>query len=133
MTFECNVSGKGLGSTVWAGTALDECKSMDDEIIVLLHNKFEKGAIKMRCNGTITGQSLNVIIGNGSNYNLYTSQLDIIVMYEMIGKVIECLHDDGTSVSLVASTSLNVDTFIVCMHTMNATSIYMGAGEGTMS
>lgn len=127
MTFECTINDeqKSEGSTVWQGPALSEC----DEII-LLHTASRSNFITT-CNDTITGLSLNVTEKfNGSDY-LYTSQLDVIVMPEMTGKIIECLYDDGTSESLVASTSLNVNTYInVCMQTMNATGIYMGAGKG---
>ena len=129
MTFKCTViiNEKG-GSTVWQGNALSECEGTSTKEITLPHTKFESHSIISCNNGTITGQSLNMTIENGSI--LYTSQLDVIVMPEMVGKIIECLHDDGTSES---STCLNVSTSInVCMQTMNATSIYMGAGEGTI-
>jgi hypothetical protein len=122
MTFKCTINGEKGDSTVWQGTAFTECDNNHE--ITLQHNMFE-GATTMCNNGVITGRSVNVTTGGNDSHH-YTSQLDVIVRPGMIGKGIECLHDNGTSASLVGSTNLTVNTSIICIHTTST----MGAVEG---
>ena len=76
------VGGPG-DSTVWRGSAFD-CRNND---ISLINSRFESGTATGECNnGSIVGQSINC----------YTSQLNITVSSDMIGKNIECVHDNST-------------------------------------
>ena len=78
------VGGSG-DSTVWRGSAFD-CRNND---ISLIHSRFESGTATGECNnGSIVGQSIKV------EGNCYTSQLNITVSSDMIGKNIDCVHDN---------------------------------------
>ena len=138
ITFECTVHGgeNDSTSTVWRGSAFSGHDCNNDEII-LIHNRFvdEPDALGMCNDGDISGRIVNVTMGDDS---IYISHLVVIVRSGMIGKDIECYHDDGANESLVGSTSLNVSTSIICMHTSTpylSTSVYidMGTIEGTIS
>ena len=130
ITFKCTVHGRENDSTVWRGSAFSGHGCNSDEII-LIHNRFR--AFGMCDDGDISGRIVNVTMGDDSI--VYTSHLVVTVRSEMIGKVIECSHDDGTNANRVGYTSLNVKTSIICMHTSLSTSVYMDMGtvEGTMS
>ena len=55
----------------------------------LLHSEFEGAHIHGECNnGIIVGWSVGV------ENNSYTSQLNITVGSDLIGKDVECIHDD---------------------------------------
>ena len=94
LTFECTVVG-GSG-TVWRGTAFN-CDDSNDEII-LLHSQFVNGTIGTCNNGTIVGQDIRV-----ENDTYYTSQLSILVTSDLIGKSIECIHDEYANTTLIGS------------------------------
>ena len=85
LTFECTVVG-GLG-TVWRGSAFD-CENSNNEI-TLLHSRFVNGTIGTCNNDSIIGRSIGV-----ENGTCFTSQLSIMISPDLIGKTIECLHDD---------------------------------------
>ena len=138
VTFECTVHGGEGDNTVWQGTAFNDC---DNDEITLLHNRFGgEGTAGVCNNGTITGRSLNVTMGNDSNHSIYSSQLVVIVRSGMIGKCIMCLHDDINYYKnyIVGSAHLNINTSdsVICMHTstsMNVTSMYTRAVKGIVS
>ena len=73
--------------TVWQGTAFRGCE------IVLLHLQFRgpTGTSGACSNGALTGRSMRV-----ENNSTYISQLEVIIIPEMIGKNIVCNHDNGT-------------------------------------
>jgi hypothetical protein len=88
LTYECTVVGETRGATVWRGTAFN-CSSQE---IALLHSRFTDGTFGL-CNGDdIVAKSLSV---NGNNY---TSQLNVTVTPGIAGKIIECAHDDNTTI-----------------------------------
>ena len=91
-TFKCQVTG-GMGtSTVWTGTAF-KCASTRNAI-VFLYNRLD--SVNKTCNdGGIVGKITEV---HGNNY---TSQVMIILSPFLIGKTVECRHDNGTVESLV--------------------------------
>ena len=91
-TYECTVIGGEIGITVWRGSAFG-CIS---EEIVLLHDHL-LGAYGECNNGSIVGQSLKIKNGH------YTSQLSVNITTTMIGKSIECIHDDPSSITTVGS------------------------------
>ena len=98
LTFECSVIGRPVGSTVWRGSAFD----CPNEEIVLLHSLFmsKSGSYGMCNNGSIVGRGLR------SENGCYTSQLNVTVTPDMIGKSIECVHDDITSTSTVGTLNI---------------------------
>ena len=73
------------GATVWTGTALN-CPS--DEI-VLFHGRFTQsdGTIRSCNNGATVAQSVYV------RNNLYTSQLNVTVTHDVMGRTIMCGYD----------------------------------------
>ena len=100
LTYECRVMGERLGATVWEGSAFN-CLSNE---ITLLHRQFLESA-RGQCNsGSIVGHSLR--IDNGS-YLVYTSQLNVTVSSDMIGKSIECFYDDQSGIKEVVG-NLNI-------------------------
>ena len=74
-------------ATVWTGTAIN-CPSTNN-MIILTHSFAVEGIIQICNNGAIVARSLLV---EGNNY---TSQLNVTLTTEIMGKSIECLHDDG--------------------------------------
>lgn len=77
---ECTTVGRGF--TIWSGTAFN-CTNDD---IVLRHSTFNISAEE--CNkGAIIGRGLMVAD------NQYTSQLNITISSDIIGKTIQCYHE----------------------------------------
>ena len=100
LTYECTVM--GAGTTVWAGNAFN-CPSYDNEIS-LLHSRFMSDNVYYHTcnNGAIVARSLSV---DGNNY---TSQLNVTVTPETIGKTIECHYDDGRFVYTRFSSTISI-------------------------
>ena len=96
-TYVCAVIGEPEGITVWQGSAFN-CTSGE---ISLFHDRYEsdEGAFGDCNNGDIVGRSLRVnsIDNNNSTVMSYVSQLSVTVSSNIIGKSIECIHDDGTT------------------------------------
>ena len=104
--YECVVIGSQLGTTVWRGTAF-ECTSGE---ISLLHRLYftESSASYAygECNnGSIIAQSLSIEDGM-----FYTSQLNITVSDDVIGRSIECNYDDSSTTTLQLIGTTNVIT-----------------------
>ena len=99
-TYECTIVGTPLGTTVWRGSAFD-CLSRE---IALLHSQFTENVAYGVCNnGSIVGRSL------WTENGCYTSQLNVTVNSDMIGKSIECAYDGGDNIVLTID-SLNITT-----------------------
>ena len=94
LTFECSVVGESYGITIWRGTALDVC---EDQEISLRHNRFTEpmGARESCNNNFIIGQSLRVENG------CYTSELNVTVTLDKVGKTIECAYYNVTEATTV--------------------------------
>ena len=94
-TYECTVVGRSSGMTVWRGSAFDCIQ----EEIVLLHGQFtsENGihAYGVCNNGSIVGE------GHRTENGCYSSQLIVNLTPDIIGKTIECAHDDAGNVSVI--------------------------------
>ena len=112
LTFECTVSGMMWGATVWRGSALDSnyCRIQE---IVLLHDDYStEDGIHESCGDSIEAQTLRV--ENGS----YTSQFNITVTSDLIGKSIECAYDDNggntTSVGFLNITLSGISLISPC-------------------
>ena len=99
LTFKCSVMGRPVGSTIWRGSAFN-CSR---EGVVLLHRLFtsESDVHQMCNNGFIVGRGLR------SENGCYTSQLNVTVTPDMIGKSIECVHNNITSVATVGSRNIS--------------------------
>ena len=97
LTFECIVNGTSAGSTVWRGTAFSDCE------ITLLHHRFgdEEGTTRTCSNSNITGRSVRI------EGNYYISQLEITIDPEMVGKIVDCVHDDGRRSYTIGSYQIN--------------------------
>ena len=103
--------GSPSGGTVWTGTALN-CVSTNNEII-LLHGRFMSHGSYGSCNnGAIVARSLS------TDGNYYTSQLNVTVTPDILGKTIECGYDNliysiSFQLIVISITGLNsVDTNI---------------------
>ena len=87
LTYWCTVHGEATGATIWNGTAFSGCQPDPDEIL-LQHSRFTTtGSTGICNNGSIVGQSLSV---QGSNY---TSQLNVIITPDTVGKTVKCAYD----------------------------------------
>jgi hypothetical protein len=122
LTYECTVIGSQLGTTVWHGTAFD-CIYNSGEIS-LLHSAYadsEDSVLRAygKCNnGLIAAQSLSVV-----DSLCYTSQLNITVSADVIGKSIECHYDDSntTTLQLVGATNIITGKSIKVLASMTIT------------
>lgn len=99
MVYECEVIGRPVGITVWRGSALDSCPGQE---IGLPHFRFMTANVTVMCNNnSISAKGLSV--SNETEIGCYVSQLTVNVTSEMIGKSIECFHDDVTNTMVIGS------------------------------
>ena len=100
LTYECTVIGRRVGSTVWRGSAFN-CTNVE---IILQHDRFtsENGGVHACNNGLITAQSLTV----DEEQMVYTSRLSVNVTDDLIGKSIECIHDNVSNSTIVGSLNI---------------------------
>ena len=101
LTYECTVMGLPGEATVWTGSAFN-CASSSNEIVLLHRPIISDNVYYSTCNGAIVARILSV---EGNNF---TSQLNVTVTSEIIGKTIECLHDDGTIVYTQFSSTISI-------------------------
>ena len=94
VTYECTVIGTYFGNTVWAGSAFN-CPL---EEIILQHHQFPENAYGECNTGSIVGRGLSVYVNNGTYY-YYTSQLNVTINSDVIGKSIECYYDGNTGMT----------------------------------
>ena len=88
MTFECSIA-EIVGTTVFQGEFLD-CSSSNE--IVLLHSRFKNMTASVICNdGKVRGYSLSA----NDSEPCYTSQLQVMVSPDIIGRSITCAYDNG--------------------------------------
>ena len=96
--------GGHCGSTIFRGCSFKfiNCTGNIDRL-ALPHSQFNRPqGTKRSCNnGAIIARSLHG--GNGT----YTSQLSITVTSELIGDVIECVHDTGIAIEDVGIAIIN--------------------------
>ena len=91
------MEGEPADTTIWNGSVFD-CSGND---IALIHSRF----------GSNPGEEAAGECNNGSIYargvsvhgNCYTSQLNINVTSDMIGKTISCVHDTLSGVIVVGT------------------------------
>ena len=102
VAYECTVMG-GLG-TVWSGSAFN-CENSANEM-VLLHRRFglsDRDYTKTCNNGAISGRGVRV------SDDFYTSQVNVTISRDLIGKTIECAHYSGSSQAM-GSLMINATT-----------------------
>lgn len=99
MTVECTVNGIPFGITIWKGDIFD-CPANE---IRLLHDRFTRE--QRECNGgSIIGRGVKV------ENNQYSSQLNIILDENMVGKAIECYYEAAESGNPILIDSLTINT-----------------------
>ena len=85
--YMCAVQGNATGATIWNGTAFSGCQQNPNEIL-LQHSRFNTTGSTGTCNnGNIVGQSVSV---QGNNY---TSQLNVTITLDTVGKTVTCAYD----------------------------------------
>ena len=105
VTFECSVLGGT--ATVFQGSALS-CGATSNEIS-LLHSRFNtSNGTNGLCNdGLIVAQSVRI------ESNCYTSTLNVtFISPNLIGRMINCIKDDGTTSILIDTISIPAEASI---------------------
>lgn len=99
ISFQCTVSGRS-GATIWQGSAF-ECLNGE---ILLRHQGFETS--QGRCSGH------NNIMARGVQVvgECYISELTITVGADLNSKVVECVHDDTSQVSVIGRSTVSLTT-----------------------
>ena len=90
ITYECTIKGGINGATVWHGSAFN-CSGND---INILHSSIGSG-IGTCNNGAIVAQMLRATDG------FYTSQLNVTISSDMIGKSVGCAYIDEQTTSRI--------------------------------
>lgn len=96
LTYECAVTGPGF--TIWQGSAF-ECPSLENSI-QLRHSSYDSGTMGQCNDESITGRSLGV-----SN-DVYTSVLNVTLSTDLIGRTVECKHNDFTTTNPIGSSTI---------------------------
>ena len=97
LTYNCTVVGISGGSTIWTGSALQECVNNE---ITFSYNNFIRDDVVCN-NGNIVGRTIGV---EGS---YYTSQLNVTLTPGVIGKNVMCVNYNATSETIQFSTAIN--------------------------
>ena len=97
---ECTVHGRG--STVWQGTAVALLAAASDacfsgEIVINHDSTFTS------FNAECTKNNRTVIVAHGisSANNSYTSQLSVTMSVDLVGTIVECVHDNFQNNNIV--------------------------------
>lgn len=111
LTYECEVMGFQSDLTLWSGSAFD-CARRNNEII-LQHSLYrESNIIHARPNGACNIGSIVAQILRVEN-DTYVSQLNITMSDSLIGKTIECLHDNTLTLMRVGEEALHIEGIII--------------------
>ena len=107
LTYECTTVGPG--TTLWRGTAFN-CFANGHEI-ALRHTRFTtpEGASDQCNNGNITGHSVR------AEGDYYTSQIHILFSRNLLGRTIECVHNNLNSYELIGNSTIAITTGIVAI------------------
>lgn len=95
VTYECTVFGDQGGFTVWTGDFFAHCPN-NKTVMILQHEVAETSDSELNfidqvCNnGNIVGWIVRVENG------VYTSQLNVMLTSDIVGRSIECAYDNGT-------------------------------------
>ena len=85
--------------TVWKGSAFN-CSNTNNMILLPHDHDPDSFMIRECSNGSIKANLINE--GNG----YFTSQLNITVRPELIGEIVECIHDDGLNDTSVGNMTI---------------------------
>ena len=88
-------------STIWKGTAFD-CPH-DGDSISLLHNANSDSNTTKQCNDGLIVANL---ISDSARTGYYTSQLYITVNLNLIGRTVECFHDNHNGEILIGNMTI---------------------------
>ena len=99
ITYECTAVGNGTVNVLWRGSAL---RCPNDNIEIILPLFYQMNTTNTCNNGTISGKIVRV------NNGTFTSQLNVILTDEIIGKGLVCAYDHGITDSEVTVGSLNI-------------------------
>ena len=97
LTYKCTVTGDG-GATIWRGTVF-QCPSTDNTI-TLRHSAFTQ--IRGCNRGTIIGYGVN------SQNSCYTSQINITTSSTMNNKTVECVYNNGSTISVIGTSVITI-------------------------
>ena len=86
----------GNGTTVFGGSAF-HCPSTNNEI-TLRHSQFKNANHGGTCNNDSIVAQFDKIEGDK-----YTSQVQVRITSDLLGKTINCSHDNGTETKLIGS------------------------------
>ena len=109
VTYECTVIGNYGGFTLWMMGDFFHCSS-GKQLIELAHSQLTNvqgggASSTLICNdGNIAGRLIRV--ENGT----FTSQLNITLTTDIVGRSIECAYDNGPGTSIRRVGSLNLTT-----------------------
>ena len=109
--YQCTV--RGIGSTVWQGTAF-RCSNSDGTLI-LQHiqstfvNDTDECADDTAAR-TVVAIAQGVEIIQNSTDKYYISQLKLTVRSETDNKTVQCVHDNGTQEDIVGTTTVTIVT-----------------------
>ena len=98
LTYECTVVGRPSELTIWRGSALSNCETQE---VTLVHNQFKTART------TCDNPSI-VAMGRDTDNGRYTSQLTIMVTDYVIGKSVECAHDDNNITTTIGSLTITM-------------------------
>ena len=106
LVFECTVEGGLADATIFRGTGFFDCSTREtmNQEIILIHGRYDDGIVTIgTCNnGSIVGRIIRA--ENGS----YTSQLNVTFTSDLSGVIIECIHDDGITLSVIGNSTIDV-------------------------
>ena len=106
VTFTCSILGGG--NTIWKGSAFD-CPSTSDSNnnqILLLHSRFgtDQNPSGSCNNGDIQGGGVSRVGG------CFISELNVTITPGVVGKEIQCVHDNTSAEILIGSDNITVTT-----------------------
>jgi hypothetical protein len=98
VTYECTVLGGAEAATVWKG---DFFNCLSGKRVIELVHRYRDDFSSHTCNdGNVVGRFVS--IENDS----FTSQLNITLTRDIVGKSIECISDNGINTERVGSLNL---------------------------
>ena len=106
VSFTCIIPGGG--NTIWKGSAFD-CPSSSDSNnnqILLLHSRFgtDRNPTGSCNDGGIQGGGVSAVGGR------FTSQLIVTITPSVVGKEVQCVHDNTSAEILIGNDSITVTT-----------------------
>ena len=111
--FQCTTVGGGI--TVWQGSAF-QCPQSSDEI-ALRHAQF-LGSVGVCNDGAICAHAVSILAPD-----CFISNLTVYITPALDGSTVRCEYDDGTSVTVVHSFTLNITKSELCIKLLQITNL----------